>query len=60
METVTSFAKAAVAQFFPEAKFDNSVTFSENPKITGGIRIFFGDDMMDVSFEKFKNTLTHM
>lgn len=59
MDTVKSFAHAAVTQYFPEAKFDDSVALTENKKITGGIRIFYGDDMMDVSFEKFKNVLTN-
>lgn len=59
LDTVTAFAKSAVLQYFPEAQFDDAVVFTENNKLTGGIRIFYGDDMMDVSFEKFKNLLAN-
>jgi hypothetical protein len=59
IDIVQSFARSAVSEYFPEALFDDNVTFIENKKITGGIRIFYGDDMMDVSFEKFKNLLVH-
>lgn len=59
MDTVRSFAHATVSRYFPETAIDNTVSFVENKNITGGIRIFYGDDMMDVSFEKFKNVLTN-
>ncbi len=59
LDTVTAFAKSAVREYFPEATFDDRVILVENTKLTGGIRIFYGDDLMDVSFEKFRNLLSH-
>lgn len=33
------------------------MVFSENTQLKGGIRMFYGDDMVDVSFQRFANEL---
>jgi len=53
---VQSFTGKILSRFFPDSDKD-ACTYTENPKITGWIRIFFGDDMVDISFEKFAHLI---
>lgn len=36
---------------------DKNIVFQENPSLLGWIRVFYWDDMLDVSFENIRNTL---
>ena len=53
---VQSFTEKILFTFFPESDKDSCI-YTENPKITGWIRIFFGDDMVDISFDKFAHLI---
>lgn len=46
------FTLKIVKKFFPEASVD-AIDYTVNNKIVGGIRVFFGDDMIDFSFQNF-------
>ena len=47
----------AVKKFFPDAPENTERRFVQNEKIIGGIRIFYGDDMVDLSFQDFAHIL---
>jgi hypothetical protein len=51
-DDVQSLLEAVVAKFFSEAR-GKSPVFRTNHHLKGGIRMFYGDDMVDVSFERF-------
>ena len=53
---VQTFTQKILLSFFPESTKDDCI-YIQNPKITGGIRIFLGDDMVDISFEKFAHLI---
>lgn len=58
LDTVKSYARSGASTFFPEFYGDDTlIEFLENNRLTGGIRMFYGDDMVDVSFQKFVNEL---
>lgn len=48
-----NFSAYACGKFFPEAAFDAQKEYIQNNEIVGGIRIFYGDDMMDLSFADY-------
>lgn len=50
---VRDFASGAIRRYFPEASLDTEQRFIVNDAIVGGIRIFYGDDMVDLSFQDF-------
>lgn len=47
------FSEKAIKRFFPEADSSVRREYILNEKIIGGIRVFYGDDMMDLSFQDF-------
>lgn len=53
---IETFTQKILLSFFPESKKDDCV-YIQNSKITGGIRIFLGDDMVDISYEKFAHLI---
>ncbi|NCP77339.1 hypothetical protein GW819_01675 [Candidatus Gracilibacteria bacterium] len=50
-------AIAAYARHFGETIDSKSIEWKQNDTIRGGIRIFSGDDMMDISFQEVENRL---
>lgn len=50
---VRQFSDAAIQKYFPEASKDVIRNFAVNNRLIGGIRIFYGDDMLDLSFQDF-------
>lgn len=56
-EFLEKFFDEAVEKFFPDAPENTERRFVQNEKIIGGIRIFYGDDMVDLSFQDFAHTL---
>ncbi len=52
---VNRYAKACLNVSFPQYKNTNSPIVRENPLLTGGVRVFVGDDMVDVSFARFES-----
>ncbi|MFA6090783.1 MAG: hypothetical protein WC774_03330 [Candidatus Gracilibacteria bacterium] len=50
-------AIAAYARHFGETIDTKLIEWKQNNTIRGGIRIFSGDDMMDVSFQEVENRL---
>ncbi|MDD5198002.1 MAG: hypothetical protein PHN60_04040 [Candidatus Gracilibacteria bacterium] len=48
---------AAYARHFGETIDSKSIEWKQNDAIRGGIRIFSGDDMMDISFQEVENRL---
>ncbi|NRH20710.1 hypothetical protein HOO68_01555 [Candidatus Gracilibacteria bacterium] len=57
LEDIRSFAVAGLDQFFGIKKIPEDVVFAEVPSLIGGIRIFAGDDMINISFQKFANQI---
>jgi hypothetical protein len=53
---VRDFTQKLITSFFSEMKSEECV-YEENPHITGWIRMFFGDDMIDISFERFAHLI---
>ncbi len=53
---IRTFSEKILSVFFPESNKD-TCTYVMNPKITGWIRLFLGDDMVDISFEKFAHLI---
>lgn len=49
--------QSAIALHFPDIKDQSNVVYTENTHLTGGIRIFYGDDMVDISFQRFVNMI---
>lgn len=56
-EEITRFASLYISQFFSEVK-DPKITYEINNDITGGMRLFYGDDMIDISFQKFSQLIS--
>lgn len=52
-----TFFNSACEKFFPEAPKNTFRKFMLNNKLVGGIRIFYGDDMVDLSFQDFVRTI---
>ncbi len=50
-------AISAYTRHFGETIDAKSIEWKQNDAIRGGIRIFSGDDMMDVSFQEVENRL---
>lgn len=51
------FVNEIIPKYFPDAPSDAPKQYTQNEKIIGGVRIFFGDDMVDLSFQDFVQTL---
>ena len=51
-----NFAENACKTYFPEVATARK-EYVLNEKIIGGIRVFYGDDMMDLSFQDFVHAL---
>ncbi len=51
------FSENVVKKFFPEVSTSAHCEYILNEKIIGGIRVFYGDDMMDLSFQDFVHAL---
>lgn len=56
--TIEDMVLSAYAHHFGEALASNQIEWRRNDAILGGIRIFSGDDMVDVSFQEVENRLT--
>lgn len=52
---VDRYARACLRFSFPEFKNSAPPTIRENPLLTGGVRVFVGDNMVDVSFARFES-----
>lgn len=57
-DSLMPFVEKALEEYFPEAK-DVSRALEYNPALVGGIRVFYGDDMVDISFDKYAHTVAH-
>lgn len=48
------YAENALKLYFSEYSGGTaSINFTENPKLVAGVRIRYGDDLVDLSFQKF-------
>ncbi len=52
---IEKYSEACLALSFPEYKSTLPPIIRKNPLLTGGIRLFVGDDMVDVSFARFES-----
>lgn len=60
MDLLQKYAATACKKYFPEySGTQDAIAFRENPKLVSGIRIHYGDDLVDVSFQKFTNLFHH-
>lgn len=48
---VEKFVDVACKKYFPDAWSDSKKEFVVNDKIIWGVRIFYGDDILDLSFQ---------
>lgn len=55
--TLEPIVIAAYNQHFGEKIDTKVIEWKQNDAISGGIRIFSGDDMMDISFQEVENRL---
>lgn len=56
--TAEAYARSVLATSFSEITVVlKDIVYHENPQLTGGIRVFCGDDMVDVTFERFAQEL---
>ncbi|MBC7503444.1 hypothetical protein H7169_00535 [Candidatus Gracilibacteria bacterium] len=56
-EDIRSFALSSMREHFGIIEIPEDIVFVETPALIGGIRIFAGDDMVDVSFQKFASQM---
>ncbi len=50
------YSESATSVYFPDyLGSSDAITFRENANLTAGIRIHFGDDLVDISFQKYKH-----
>lgn len=56
-DVLESMVISAYTQHFGETIDSKSIEWKQNDAICGGIRIFSGDDMMDISFQEVENRL---
>ena len=48
------YSDSAMTSYFPDySGSSDAITFRENTNLTSGIRIHFGDDLVDISFQKY-------
>ena len=48
------YSDSAMISYFPDyTGSSDAITFRENKNLTSGIRIHFGDDLVDISFQKY-------
>ena len=52
---VDRYARACLRFSFPEFKNTASPIIRKNPLLTGGVRVFVWDNMVDVSFARFES-----
>ncbi|OIP52132.1 hypothetical protein AUK10_04055 [Candidatus Gracilibacteria bacterium CG2_30_37_12] len=55
--TLEPITLSAYTRHFGEMIDSKSIEWKQNDTIRGGIRIFSGDDMMDISFQEVENRL---
>ncbi len=55
--SMTEYSDHILKVFYPETNPEVPRLYAKNPRITGGIRLFFGDDMIDISFDKFAHIM---
>ncbi len=54
MDHAKKMVESLFERFFRDIPYSASTTeFTENPALSGGIRLFAGDEMMDISFDRF-------
>jgi hypothetical protein len=53
------YATACLSYSFPEYKNDAKPLFVENPTLWAGVRVFVGDDMVDITLTHFESLLKH-
>ncbi len=54
MDHAKKMVESLFGRFFQDISYVAETTeFTENPKLSGGIRLFAGDEMMDISFDRF-------
>ncbi|PID83696.1 hypothetical protein CSB09_04785 [Candidatus Gracilibacteria bacterium] len=56
-EDLESFVNSSISHFFPEMQEATKV-YEINPDLVGGVRIFYDDDMIDVSFSKYSHLIS--
>lgn len=56
-QDLDAFVQAYREEFFPQAK-NAKIQYEINPDLTGGIRVFYHDDMVDVSFSKYRHLIS--
>ncbi|MBP6981147.1 hypothetical protein KBB25_00010 [Candidatus Gracilibacteria bacterium] len=54
---VKEYAYKCLLEAFPGLEHPSDLSCKENPQISGGIRVFAGDDLVDISLEKFLTLL---
>lgn len=52
-----NFSDSVIQKYFPEVNSQTEKVFMPNSSLSGGIRVFYGDDMIDISFQDFARTL---
>jgi hypothetical protein len=58
-KTLHSFVESALPEYFPETKNkEYSIEYKESSYIVGGVRMFCGDEVVDISFQKFKSVFS--
>ena len=56
-EAVKIYADTCLKQSFPEYHSTHAPTLEENPLLGWGVRVFVGDDMVDVTLSRFESLL---
>ncbi len=52
-DSVEKYSRSCIAKLFPEYTGEVPI-FRENPELKWWVRVFVGDDMIDISFQKFE------
>jgi hypothetical protein len=56
VESATSYAQKCIEILFPSFSGEKFI-LRENGLLTGGVRVFVGDDMVDVSYQRLQTLL---
>lgn len=51
IDFLKNFSEKSIQKYFPEANQNATRIYTVNNALVGGIRIFYGDDMIDLSFQ---------
>lgn len=57
LSDIQAFTAKQLSGLFGITKTPSDIVFVESSSLIGGVRIFAGDDMVDISFQKFANQM---